>query len=96
MRYTIIALKRSNTDARAMLQQSYENLKGRYVTVRTYPDGIVSYDDAPGIVYWVKILKVPEAQPFFNLGVFVQKLNEQPLPLHPTTLEPFIKYMKSK
>ena len=95
MRHTIIALKVNDTDARALTEQSFKLFKHRYVTVRPYPDGLVSYGDAPGIVYYTKLLKVPETHPFFNLGVFVQKLNEQPLPLHPTTLEPFIKYMKS-
>jgi hypothetical protein len=96
MRHTILGLKRSDTDARALPEHAFVMFNGRYATVKPYPDGLVSYGDAPGIVYYTKLIKVPESHPFFNLGVFVQKMNELVLPLHPTTLEAFIKYMKSK
>ena len=96
MRHAIIGLKVNDTDARALREQTFENFKRKYATVKTYPDGLVSYSGNRKYDYYGKIIKVPETHPFFNLGVFVQKMNDAPLPLHPTTLEAFIKYMKSK
>lgn len=96
MRYTTIGLRRSDTDARSISEATYKNLKGMYATVRTYPDGLISYGDARSISLWIKFIRVTETHPFFNLGVFVQTINSQLLPLHTTTLESFIKYMKSK